>query len=84
MLINKVPISVSTSEDTTCFIIYSTANIFPLCMFVLLAYEELPRKIWFPTQLLAFGADKYDASLCTFSSIWIPWNLIVGLGCVDQ
>ena len=84
MLINKSPISASYTEDTTCFIIYATANSVPLWMLGLLASKYLSSKKCPLTRLLDFGADKYDASLCTFSATWLPWNLIVGFGCVAQ
>ena len=36
LLINKVPISASAAEDTTCLIIYAITKIVPLCMLGLL------------------------------------------------
>ena len=76
--------SASTTDDTTFLIIAAIERSTLLFMLGFVEFNYFPKNNFPPTCLLSLIAERYEASLWTFKSICLPWNLIFELGCVAQ
>ena len=65
---NSAPNSASAADATTSFRMEHVMCIFPFRRIGCLFLGRLPRKKYPPARLLAFPADKYDASECTLTA----------------
>ena len=78
-LMKSAPISASAADDTTDLMICA---IFSTALLFFGSLELSDMKKCPPARLLALGSVKYEASLCTASTMLLALNVRMASGCV--